>query len=113
MGDLIEKIKAAQRDAGEREVAKHLEDSGLTEKSSDAALRDVADAVCKHFKAAGITPLIGSPNPLEDLHAMAVLALGGSVTREHISSVSCWCSPEIDFIDPVTGAVVYAHRQTQ
>ena len=77
------------------------------------ALRDVADAVCKQFAAAGIAPVIGSPNPAEDLHARAVIALGGKVEREHIASAACWCQPETDYVDPVTGAVVYVHRKVQ
>lgn len=78
-----------------------------------AALRDVADAVCKQFGAAGIAPLIGSPNPAEDLHARAVLALGGNVPREHIASAACWCNPEKDFVDSITGVAVYVHRNVQ
>ena len=78
-----------------------------------AVLRDVADAVCKQFSAAGIAPVIGSPNPAEDLHARAVLALGGKVAREHVASAACWCQPETDYVDPPTGAAVYVHRQVQ
>lgn len=77
------------------------------------ALMDVADAVCKQFTAAGIPAVIGSPNPAEDLHARAIIALGGSVKREHIASSACWCQPEVNYTDPVTGASVIVHRGTQ
>lgn len=76
-------------------------------------LRDVADMVCKQFSAAGITPVIDSPNPVENLYALAMLALGERLSREHIISAACWCQPEIDYIDPVTGNAVYLHRQIQ
>lgn len=78
-----------------------------------AALVDVADAVCKQFAAAGIPAVIGSPNPAEDLHARAIIALGGSVKREHIASSACWCQPEVDYTDPITGVSVFVHRSTQ
>lgn len=78
-----------------------------------SALRDVADAVCKQFSAAGIAAVIGSPNPAEDLHARAVLAIGGQVEREHIASAACWCEPTEEFRDPHTGAAVIVHRRMQ
>lgn len=34
--------------------------------------------------------------------------------REHITDGSpCWCSPEVDYIDPETGAAVIVHRRPQ
>jgi len=78
------------------------------------ALRDVADAVCKQFSAAGIGAVIGSPNPAEDLHARAILARGGTVKREHITDGSpCWCDPTVEYRDPDTGAAVIVHREMQ
>lgn len=77
------------------------------------ALRDVADAVCKQFRAAGIDAVVGSPNPAEDLHARAILALGGTVQREHITSAACWCEPTVEYRDPETGAAVIVHREIQ
>ena len=77
------------------------------------ALRDVADAVCKQFASAGIAAVIGSPNPAEDLHARAVLALGGKLQREHITSSACWCEPTVEYRDPVTGAAVILHKEIQ
>lgn len=76
-----------------------------------AALLDVADAVCKQFAAAGIPAVIGSPNPAEDLHARAILALGGTVEREHIDSIACWCEPTIEHEDEDVRVIV--HRRTQ
>lgn len=76
-------------------------------------LHDVADAVCKYFSAAGISPVIGSPNPLEDLLARAVISLGGEVKREHVASAACWCEPEIDYTDPETGVSVLVHKLIQ
>jgi len=35
------------------------------------------------------------------------------VTREHEASAACWCGPEIDYVDPDTGATVYVHKQAQ
>ena len=75
------------------------------------ALRDVADAVCKQFAAAGIAARIGSPNPAEDLHARAMLALGRPVEREHIESVACWCEPTVEHEDEDVRVIV--HRRTQ
>jgi hypothetical protein len=31
----------------------------------------------------------------------------------HISSPACYCEPELDFVDPETGAEVYVHRDMQ
>jgi len=33
--------------------------------------------------------------------------------KEHISSAECWCQPEVDCVDPETGATVYVHRGQQ
>jgi hypothetical protein len=33
--------------------------------------------------------------------------------REHVTSGDCWCEPELDYVDPVTGAKVYVHRDLQ
>lgn len=34
--------------------------------------------------------------------------------REHITDGSpCWCNPEVDYIDPETGAAVIVHRRPQ
>lgn len=77
------------------------------------ALRDVADAVCKQFAAAGIAAVVGSPNPAEDLHARAILALGGTVQREHITSTACWCEPTVEYRDPETGTAVIVHKGLQ
>ncbi len=87
----------------------------LNNEAADALtkLSDIADAVCKQFSAAGISAVIGSPNPAEDLHARAILALGGTVTREHITSAACWCEPTVDYRDPVTKSAVIVHRALQ
>ena len=78
-----------------------------------AGLIDIADAVCKQFSAAGIDAVIGSPNPAEDLHARAIIALGGKVEREHITSAACWCEPVVDYEDPETGVKVLVHKAMQ
>ncbi len=31
--------------------------------------------------------------------------------REHEASASCWCHPEIDYVDPATGNTVYVHKR--
>lgn len=33
--------------------------------------------------------------------------------RQHIGSADCWCSPAVEFKDPVTGAGVWVHNQVQ
>ena len=32
---------------------------------------------------------------------------------EHIASEHCWCRPELDYVDPESGACVYVHRRIQ
>jgi hypothetical protein len=32
---------------------------------------------------------------------------------EHVASPDCWCSPELDYVDPETGNAVYVHRDVQ
>ena len=36
-----------------------------------------------------------------------------SAERQHIDSADCWCSPNVEFIDPVTRAQVWVHKQVQ
>lgn len=36
-----------------------------------------------------------------------------SSQRQHIGSAECWCSPTVEFKDPVTGVAVYVHQQVQ
>lgn len=31
---------------------------------------------------------------------------------EHKASADCWCEPELDSVDPDTGAKVWVHRET-
>lgn len=33
--------------------------------------------------------------------------------REHIASKDCWCLPEVDYIDPLTGSAVLIHKYPQ
>ena len=34
--------------------------------------------------------------------------------REHITDGSpCWCSPDLDYVDPETGAKVWIHKESQ
>ena len=34
--------------------------------------------------------------------------------REHITDGSpCWCSPDLDYVDPETGAKVWLHKESQ
>jgi hypothetical protein len=54
-----------------------------------------------------------SATPAEDLHARAVLALGGKVEREHIASAACWCQPTVEYRDPDTGVAVIVHKEMQ
>lgn len=41
------------------------------------------------------------------------VALRDQKSREHIASENCWCHPELDYVDPETGASVYVHRRQQ
>ena len=37
-----------------------------------------------------------------------------STTREHITDGSpCWCNPELNYVDPDTGAKVWVHKEPQ
>ena len=34
--------------------------------------------------------------------------------REHITDgTPCWCNPELDYVDPITGAEVWVHKEPQ
>ena len=33
--------------------------------------------------------------------------------RQHIGSADCWCSPNVEFIDPITRVQVWVHKQVQ
>ena len=35
------------------------------------------------------------------------------VIREHEASADCWCGPEVDYVDPDTGAKVFVHKHAQ
>lgn len=36
-----------------------------------------------------------------------------SSQRQHIGCAGCWCSPTVEFKDPVSGAAVWVHRSMQ
>jgi len=36
-----------------------------------------------------------------------------STEREHEASEDCWCSPELNYVDPDNGNKVFVHRQAQ
>ena len=50
------------------------------------------------------------PHPSETI-AAAIRARGGE--REHDASSDCWCNPELNYVDPVTGAKVWVHKEPQ
>lgn len=31
---------------------------------------------------------------------------------EHEESETCWCEPELSYVDPYTGVAVWVHRET-
>jgi hypothetical protein len=33
--------------------------------------------------------------------------------HEHTTTADCWCEPEVEYVDPETGAAVYLHRVPQ
>jgi hypothetical protein len=44
----------------------------------------------------------------------AAFAADAAVKRlEHKTSSDCWCEPELDYVDPVTGDEVWVHRDYQ
>lgn len=57
-----------------------------------------------HQVGAQVTPL-----PLESAGG----APSATASREHEASEHCWCEPEVDYVDPNTGAKVFVHKQTQ
>ena len=44
---------------------------------------------------------------------MRTLTATLSSKRQHIGSADCWCSPNVEFIDPVTHVQVWVHKQVQ
>ena len=44
---------------------------------------------------------------------MRTLSAMLSSQRQHIGSADCWCSPTVEFKDPVSGAAVWVHRSMQ
>ena len=38
---------------------------------------------------------------------------GAPVAREHRTSGDCWCNPELNYVDPVTGVEVWVHKEPQ
>lgn len=44
---------------------------------------------------------------------MRTLTATLSSQRQHIGSADCWCSPKVEFIDPVSRAQVWVHQQVQ
>jgi len=46
-------------------------------------------------------------------HFMRTLTATLSSQRQHIGSADCWCSPTVEFKDPVSGAAVWVHRSMQ
>jgi len=51
--------------------------------------------------------------PLQKWHALAGAAPAAQ-PRKHITDGSeCWCHPDVDYIDPETGAKVIVHKEVQ
>lgn len=44
---------------------------------------------------------------------MRTLTATLSSQRQHIGSADCWCSPTVEFKDPVSGVSVWVHKQVQ
>lgn len=44
---------------------------------------------------------------------MRTLTATLSSQRQHIGSAGCWCSPTVEFKDPVSGGAVWVHRSMQ
>lgn len=72
-----------------------------------AALAAPAGAIQPHLDhhvGAPVTPL-----PLDSAGG----APSATAPREHEANEHCWCEPEVDYVDPNTGAKVFVHKQTQ
>ena len=55
-------------------------------------------------------------SPGREAGTKAIIALKTvlSTTREHITDGSpCWCNPELNYVDPDTGAKVWVHKEPQ
>lgn len=79
-------------------------------------------AVCGNILAALAAPAGAIQPPLDHQVGAAVTPLpldsaGGAPSatapREHEANEHCWCEPEVDYVDPNTGAKVFVHKQTQ
>lgn len=52
---------------------------------------------------------------LEEIRqAIAALRAALVENREHITDgTPCWCQPELDYVDPDTGTMVWIHKEPQ
>lgn len=67
------------------------------------------DATLKAYGAAEYT------RGQDDSHKKGALVIPGYVSGPmvHETSKDCWCNPEVDYVDPDTGATVYVHKEPQ
>lgn len=50
-------------------------------------------------------------DPTADIHVMPNLP--PTSPHAHICSVSCWCEPELGYVNEATGRKVWVHREVQ
>lgn len=56
----------------------------------------------------------GAYEALQCRDAITALKAALAATREHITDGSpCWCNPELNYVDPDTGAKVWVHKEAQ
>jgi len=46
-------------------------------------------------------------------HGINIKAARAELTKEHEAKPDCWCEPELDYTDEITGVSVWTHRQIQ
>ena len=82
-----------------------------------AAEREACAAACEaqrniEWVRANIPCITHDPaNTMANKCAAAIRARG--IMREHVMSGDCWCNPELNYIDPETGAEVWVHKEPQ
>jgi hypothetical protein len=68
-------------------------------------MRGILQAIERALKAGESPAMILDENsPIRDGIRTAIANATG------VTSSDCWCGPEVDYVDPVTGVKVYVHR---
>ena len=71
------------------------------------------EPVATHDVGSGGYSVLDCPHCLRTIHIKTVHP-PAPTQREHITDGSpCWCSPDLDYVDPETGAKVWIHKNIQ